>query len=442
MIRIFKQPNAPMAAYFGGIGGFLFGYNVAIISGLLLVLSDSMALNTARQANLVSILILGALIGAVAAGFIADKIGRKKTLLATMAAYFLGSLVLIIASNYWIFSLGRIITGIAAGLGAFSIPLYLAEISPNKERGRLVAINQFCVALGILFAYILNYFFDATLNWRYVFILSLIVSAVGAYFMNCLPESPSWLLAMTKRKEARVIIRQFRPHEDADKVVSQIEKHLMNASKDYFMKKIIVPSLIAGVVLAAIHQITGFYSIIYYAPTILQSSGFYLISSATEAAVCIGIVNLIGALASLFLVDKLGRKPLLLGGLIGMSVSLIALALGNFLSFGFLNIWTLIFLLTYVGSFAVGLGSIVFLMLGEIFPMAVRGKVVALCIFVNFLVNYLISLLFIVLFQKVNPSVCFSVFAITTMASIFYIWKFLPETKEKSLEDIEKFWKK
>ena len=159
MKQLLKNPNAKIAAGIGGLGGFLLGYNTAVISGVLLVLTENFALNTAKQANLVSILLFGALIGAIAAGFIADKIGRKKTLFITMGIYFVSALALTISHEYWLFAIGRFLTGIGVGLGAFSIPLYLSEIAPPKTRGALVTINQVSVAFGIFIAYLLNHLF-------------------------------------------------------------------------------------------------------------------------------------------------------------------------------------------------------------------------------------------------------------------------------------------
>lgn len=455
MKHLLQNPNAKIAAAIGGLGGFLLGYNTAVISGVLLVIAESFALSTAKQANVVSILLLGALIGAVAAGFIADKIGRKKTLLITMGVYFLGGLILTLASSYGLFGFGRFITGIGVGLGAFSIPLYLAEIAPPKTRGTLVTINQLSVAFGIFVAYLLNYIFDVNLNYRYVFGFACVFSCVEAYLVYLLPESPSWLLAMMNRKEARSILRQIRPNEDADKIIATTEKHLMNASKDYFMKKIIVPSVIAGLVLSFIHQISGFNAIIYYAPTILQKAGLVLgsagalkteaiihLASATEATIAIGFMHLVCTAFAFYFVDRLGRKPLLMIGLAGMGAMLLLLSFVNFLSFSSLGVITLISLMLYVGFFALSLGSIIFLLIAEIFPLAVRGKVMALCVFVNFLTSYIVSLSFLPLFQKVSPAVCFLVFGIFCLASIYYIHRFIPETKEKTLEDIEKFWKK
>ncbi len=442
MKQLLKQPNAMMAACIGGLGGFLLGYNTAVISGVLLVLTETFGLNTARQANIVSILLLGALIGAIAAGFVSDKIGRKKTLLITMGVYFLGGCLLTFSNAYALFAFGRFITGVAVGLGAFIIPLYLSEIAPPKTRGALVTINQICVALGVLVAYLLNHIFHINLNFRLVFAFACLFAAVEAGLVFFLPESPSWLLAMMKRKEARSVLRQIRPSEDADKIVAQIEKHLMNASKDYFMKKIIVPSVITGLLLSFIQQLSGINSVIYYAPTILKKAGFFLISSATEATIGIGLINLFAVLLASYFVDKLGRKPLLLIGLSGMGLMLFILSFANFFKFTHLGAVSLIGLMLYVGFFALSLGPVVWLLISEIFPLAVRGKVMALAVFVNFLTNYIVSFIFLALFEKISPQVCFLTFAILTTASIYYVFRFVPETKEKTLEDIEKFWKK
>lgn len=441
MKQLLKNPNAKIAAGIGGLGGFLLGYNTAVISGVLLVLTENFALNTAKQANLVSILLFGALIGAIAAGFVADKIGRKKTLFITMGIYFISALALTVSHEYWLFALGRFLSGIGVGLGAFSIPLYLSEIAPPKTRGALVTINQVSVAFGIFIAYLLNHLFDTSLNWRLVFAFASVFSLIEAGLIYFLPESPSWLLAMARRKEARAVLRQVRPNEDADKVVAQIEKHLMNAQKEYYMKKIIVPSVIAGLILSFIQQVSGINSILYYAPTILQKAGFFLISSATQATVAIGLVYLLATIGAFFAVDKVGRKPLLMIGLGGMSCMLLLLSLTNFLGLKALGAISLLSLMIYVGLFAISLGPVIWLLISEIFPLAIRGKVLALCVFVNFLTNYFVSLAFLPLFEKVSPAVCFLVFAVFCGASIYYVFRFVPETKEKTLEDIEKFWK-
>ncbi len=442
MKRILSQPSAKIAACIGGLGGFLLGYNTAIISGVLLVITDILGLNTAKKANVVSILILAALLGAVLAGFIADKLGRKKTLILAMGLYCLGALIQSVSYTYGVFVLGRFVTGIAAGLGAFVIPLYLSEIAPPKSRGMFVSINQLSVAFGVLFAYLMNFLFDETLNWRAVFLFSAFFALVQVGLAFFLPESPSWLLAMTKRKEARAILRQTRPDEDADKIIAQVEKHLMNASKDYYLKKIIVPSIIAGLILSFMQQISGFNAIIYYAPTILQQAGFFMIKSANEGALLLGLMLLIGTGFSLYFVDKLGRKPLLLFGLGFMSFLLLVLSVSFYFTFSMSSGLILVSLALFVGAYAVSLGPVVWLLISEIFPLAVRGKVIALCVFVNFLTNYLVSLFFLPMFQNFTPAVTFLIFALFTSLSVYYVSKFVPETSNKTLEDIEKFWKK
>jgi sugar porter (SP) family MFS transporter len=442
MREILRSPNATKVAMIGGLGGFLIGYNTAVISGVLLVLKELFAINTIRQANIVSILLFGALFGAVLAGFFSDKFGRKKTLVATMIAYAVGALIMMVSHAYWLFALGRFVTGIGIGLGVFAIPLYVAEISPPKRRGMLIAINQLAVAVGIFFAYLINFIVDADMNFRIVFAFSFLFALIEMGLVMFIPESPSWLLAMTKRKEARAVIRQVRPEEDADKVIAQIEKHLMNATKDYFMKKVIVPSVIAGLVLSVMHQLVGATAAISYAPSILQQSGFFFIRTATEAAVAIGVFYVLSTIAAFYLIDRIGRKPLLMSGLAVMAFALVLLSVTHFFAVPYLSAFTLIGLILWVSAFALSLGAVVWVLIAEIFPMAVRGKVVALCVFVNFLMNYIISSAFLPLYQKASPAFCFFLFFLFTLASIYYVWKSVPETQHKSLEDIEKFWKK
>ena len=432
---------AVVIASIGAIGGFLFGYNTAVISGALLVFNDLFHLSLAEKANVVSILILGALFGALIAGFLSDRLGRKKTVIVTAAVYVVGSFIIAATPSLgWLF-IGRFITGLGVGLGSLIVPLYIAEMSPIRYRGMLVTMFQLMVTIGIFISYILNYYFDVAGVWRWLFVISLIFAGVLFVSMFFLPESPTWLIAHRKKAKARKILRLVRSGEDIDKIVDRVSKNSTKPKTKTTWKKSLISATIVGIGLSVAQQVTGINAVFYYAPMIFSEAGFASRSSEMLATIGLGAINVIATIFAMWFIDTKGRRPLLLIGTAGMFIGLLFLAICFFIGAKSISILSILSLMFYVVMFAIGLGPITWLLISEIFPMRVRGKVMSICVFANWFTNYLISLFFLPAVKFLGGAWTFMSFAILCALALYFIWLKVPETKGKSLEEIEKSWK-
>ena len=388
-------------AALGAIGGFLFGYNTAIISGLLFVFTDIFQLSILTKGLVVSIIILGALVGSFASGYFADAFGRKKSVMLTCLLYMIGAILLITTDALPLLLIGRFITGLGVGFGSVVIPLYLSEMSPPKHRGKIVTTNQLMITVGILVAYLLNYYIDLPRAWHMLFIVSLMASIVGGAYMLWLPESPTWLLGPAKKSE----------------------------------KKLKTRMLVLGIVLSIIQQITGINIIIYYAPSVFIESGGLTIPTAMVVTIWLGVLNVIATIFSMWLLDKKGRRPLLLSGIAAMVIGLLALSAS--LLFHVHGLLPILSVMLYVAGFAIGLGPVTFLVIAEIFPLLVRGKIMGLCLLCNWFTNFLLTLFFLWIVKVLGMGYTFMIFAVISALSFIFLKRYLPETKGKSLEEIE-----
>ncbi|MBU6383672.1 MAG: sugar porter family MFS transporter [Verrucomicrobia bacterium] len=427
------------------IGGILFGYNTSVISGVLLFITRDFQLTTFEQELIVSTLLIGALIGSLAGGLIADSLGRKKTLFATLILFFIGVLTLTIADSFTYFLVGRFISGLAVGIVSMAVPLYIAEMSPPENRGALVSLNQLCVTIGILLAYLVSYAFAAEADWRDMFACAFIpigIQFVGLFFIA---ETPSWLISHHKRADAEEVLEKIQVHHGHHPHLVNERKEEDGLTKKRF-KALLAPSVrmpfLIGIGVAVFQSITGINTVIYYAPRIFQLAGFTETSTALFATVLVGTINVIVTVIALWLIDRVGRRPLLIAGLIGMAGSLFILGL-SFLSQGHASGLTAIFaMLIYVGFFAVSLGPVAWLIISEVYPLGVRGRAMGIATFSNWLCNYFVSLTFLTLIQDLGTSGTFWLYAIICLLGLWFVIRLVPETKGKTLEEIQSFWKK
>ena len=385
-------------------GGLLFGYHTAILSGVLSKVKDVFELSILDEGILVSIILLGGLVGALCAGGAADKWGRKKVLLATALIFSVGTLLQATAHSYPLLLAGRFFTGLGVGIASVVSPLYLAEIAPTQHRGSYVCIYQLLVAGGILLAYALNWGLAALDSWRIVFYIGIIPSAAQFMALFFVPETPAWLTDHATIENT------------VEKPTVKVESHL---------KKLII----VGVLLSIFQQITGINTIIYYAPKIFAQSGE---NSPLLITFIIGSVNFLFTILSVLFLDKLGRRLFLLTGISTMIIGQILLTLASWIPFA-----GVIGALIYVIGFALGLGPITWVFLSEIYPLHIRGKAMGLALFANWLFNYLISLTFLILMSKLGLSPTFMLYGILSLICLIFIYFYIPETKGKSLEEIE-----
>lgn len=424
------------------IGGILFGYNTSVISGVLLFVSQEFHLTTLQQEVIVSTLLIGALIGAFFGGFIADYFGRKKTLFLTLVLFLVGVFTLTDASGFNSLLIGRFISGLAIGIVSMAVPLYIAEMSPPENRGALVSLNQLCITIGILIAYIVTYAYAPQAQWRYMFgfaFIPIVIQFIGLFFI---PETPSWLMSHNRSDESEKIFRKIRTsREHLGKDEKEQDKPTRKGWKELFAPSIRKPFLI-GIGVAVFQSITGINTVIYYAPQIFQLAGFQTAQTALFATILVGVVNVVVTVISLWLIDRVGRRPLLICGLIGMAASLTLLGI-SFLNPGELTgLTAIVGLLVYVAFFAVSLGPVAWLIISEVYPLGIRGRAMGIATFSNWVSNYFVSLTFLTMIQEFGTSVTFWIYAIICFLGLWFVIKLVPETKGKTFEQIQSFWKK
>jgi sugar porter (SP) family MFS transporter len=427
------------------LGGLLFGYHTAIISGALMFISPIFNLSIAEQGVLVSILLLGALIGALVGGYLADLLGRKWTILLTAVFFILGSWITAEAYVYFMLLFGRIVSGIAVGVISVVAPLYLAEIAPPNHRGAIVSTYQLFITLGILGAYAVNYIYGKKADWQEMFMIGSLPAAIQLLALFFTPESPGWLFKNGKSRLAILVLERLRLDRDWKSHIDEMKHSASSRNKKTW--RVLFSSklraiLFIGLFISAFQQITGINAIIYYAPRIFQGVGDTSATSATFSTLSLGVVNVLATLISVWLLDRIGRRKLLLIGIAGMVISLCSLAIPSFLHSSFIDEIAVISLMSYVVFFAVGLGPITWVLLSEIYPLKVRGKAMTLATFVNWFCNYFVSLTFPNLLAFMGIGGSFLLYGVISMIAFWFVLKYVPETKGKSLEEMEQILQK
>jgi sugar porter (SP) family MFS transporter len=426
------------------LGGLLFGYDTGVISGALLFIGkDFHDMSSFQKELLTSILLIGAMIGALIAGKTADRIGRRPTVLATAALFVLGVLLAAFSPAYWVLVLARVVIGVAVGSASMVVPLYIGEVAPPKVRGALVSFNQLAITSGILISYLVDYGLSSSQNWRLMFGLAAvpaILMFVGMLFQH---ESPHWLVTQDREDEAHEILSKVRAEGDIDAEIAEVRE--LSQQRKAGVKELLNPlvrhAVVVGVALAVFQQITGINTIIYYAPTLLANAGFGN-SASLLANVGNGVINVGMTILAVWLLDRSGRRPLLLSGTTGMAVGLITVALtfliGGANLHGAAAIIAIIGLLVYTGSFAVGLGPVFWLLISEIYPVKIRGAAMSVATIANWGANFIVTISFLTLLGTIGNAGTFFLFAGLTIIALVYFQRQVPETKNRSLQEIEK----
>ncbi|MBN4067197.1 sugar porter family MFS transporter [Simkania negevensis] len=441
--RLSRFPQSPfvlLIAIVAAIGGLLFGYDTGAISGALLYISRDFALTPFEEEIVVSVLLLCAAISAIFAGRLTDRFGRKKMVIVAAALFFVGASAMAVAPHlYWLI-FGRAFAGFAIGVASMTVPLYVSELSPPSVRGFCVTLNQLLVTVGILIAYGVDYGFSHTGNWHAMLGISAIPSAILFVLMFFLPETPRWLVMKGKVSLAKKVLSKI---SDSD-VEGTVEKiHRQSEVQSVHFKELFSPryksALFAGVLLAIFQQVTGVNTVIYYAPTIFSLGGASSDTAAIVSTVGVGVVNVVFTVISLFLIDRVGRRPLLLIGTFLMALGLGSLGYGTqFVGHEEWVSWLVhISLFVYIAGFAIGLGPIAWLFIAEIYPLQARGKAMSCATTANWGINFLVAFTFLTLLQRIGASATFYLYAGICMVAWFYILAKIPETKDKTLEEIE-----
>ena len=435
-----------VAAIFAALGGLLFGYDTGVISGALIFIKREFGLTTGAEEIVVSGVLLGATMGAIVGGKAADRFGRRRVLLVTAAIFGIGALASAVAPSPAILIVSRVVLGLAIGLASTNVPVYLSEVAPPHARGWVVSLFQLAVTVGIVVAYLTDYaFVGIEEGWRWMLGLAVAPALVFGTGMFFLPETPRWLIRGGHHEVAHRVLVRIREPADVNVEIEEIKASLAQQAESGhwtdLLRRQVRPALVVGLGLAVFQQITGINTVIYYAPKILQAAGFNSASGAILATVGVGIVNVAMTILAMFLVDRAGRRPLLLVGIAGMIVTLGALGLSFRYPSGQLAWIAVICLMGYVASFAISLGPIFWLLIAEIYPLKIRGLAEGTAATFNWASNLIVSLTFLTLVEKLGASSTFLLYALASVASWLFAYWFVPETKGRTLEQIEAFWR-
>jgi MFS transporter, SP family, galactose:H+ symporter len=433
-----------LIAAVAALGGLLFGYDTGVISGALLFIRQVMALSPTMQGVVVAIALAGAAIGAATAGYLSDRNGRRLVILGAGLLFIAGAIISAAAQGVIVLVIGRFLVGLAIGVASMLTPLYLAEISPARVRGAIVSLNQLCITGGILVSYLVGFALASSSDgWRWMLALGAVPGIILAAGMLVLPESPRWLAGRGRIPDANTVLQHLRGDADVSDELNTLRTDLAREGRQLAgAAELLSPRLrrplIIGIGLAMFQQITGINTVIYFAPTIFQSAGLSSAATSILATAGVGAVNVIMTIVSIRLIDRLGRRQLLFWSLGGMTVTLLVLS-GAFYSgaSGQLAWVAVASVAAFVGFFAIGLGPVFWLLIAEIFPLAVRGRAMSLATVANWSFNLIVSATFLNLVGAVGSAGAFLVYAVLSLVALAFIALMVPETKGRSLEQIE-----
>lgn len=430
------------------LGGLLFGFDTAVVSGAIGFMEQHFQLSQLQVGWAVSSLIIGCIVGAASSGMLGDKFGRKKILMAAATLFIISSIASGLADTFTLYVIARIIGGLGIGITSTICPLYNAEIAPAKYRGRLVALNQLATVTGIFLTYFINLWIsnagDAawgiTTAWRWMFGVGAIPGLLFLILLFFVPESPRWLIKQGRPADALPVLLRIHGEELAKKEVIDIKKSFEQESGS--IRQLFKPglrmALIVGVVIAVLQQVTGINAVMYYAPEIFKATGAGTNAALTQT-ILVGLVNFLFTILAIRLIDKVGRKALLLVGSGSMMICL--LVIGAAFQTGHTSgPLVLIFILLYVASFAVSLGPVVWVIMSEIFPNRIRGKATAIASMALWVADYIVSQSFPPMLDSIGPGITFWIFGGMSLIAFLFTWRVIPETKGKTLEEIESLW--
>ena len=431
------------------LGGLLFGYDTAVIAGAIGPLTIKFNLSPAMVGWAVSSAIWGCVFGAMTAGYMSDRWGRKKVLIVTAVLFTISAIGSAIPSSLFTFVIARFIGGLGIGAASMLSPLYIAEIAPSDKRGRLVTLYQLAIVIGINLIYFVNMQIAAAgdeswnieMGWRYMLGSGTLPALLFFVLLFFVPESPRWLIKRRRDGEALDTLERVNGTDSANEIFKEIKSTLNEESGT--VKELFAPglrrALMIGIVLALFSQITGINAIIYYAPEIFKSAGLAS-GSALAQTFLIGIVNTAFTFVALWLIDIVGRRKLLLWGVSGMIICL----LGTGLCFYFNMVsgaWLLVFILGYIASFACSLGPIPWVIMSEIFPTKIRGIAMSFATLVLWIGVVLITQLTPILLESAGGAFTFWIFMVNAIILLIFTLLKIPETKNRTLEEIERSWK-
>ena len=441
------RPSGRTIYFFGALGGVLFGYDTGVISGALLFIPNDFKLSPFLQGAIVAGLLLGAMIGAAFAGRLSDVLGRRRLIIIAAVVFIAGALVCAFAPTVTVLIAGRVILGLAVGSAALVVPLYLSEIAPTEIRGAITSLNQLMVVGGILLAFIVNAILASSGNWRLMLGLAVVPASILLVGMLFMPETPRYLVHTGEEDAAREVLEELPGDEPPQERIDEIqdveeEEGAESGLGALWRAKWVRPALVVACGLAIFQQLVGINTIIYYAPTTLTNVGFSK-TSAIYANLIIGVINVGMTIVAIKLIDRVGRKPMLLAGVAGMVLSLLVLGIANSALATPHHpgdpaaVITLICLVTFIASFAATWGPVVWVMIPEVLPLSVRGTAMGVAVFCNWGANLLVSQTFPPLLNSLGPGPVFLGYAGLGILAAVFVKALVTETKGRSLEEIE-----
>ncbi len=442
------------------LGGLLFGYDTAVISGaeksLQSFFTDSLELNNFVHGVNTSSALIGCIIGGIFSGVFANRLGRKMSLQVAAILFLISalgsgypeflffdfgqpSIALMVMFNFY-----RIIGGVGVGLASAICPMYIAEIAPAQVRGRLVSLNQFAIIFGMLVVYFVNWGIAngqtiAWINevgWRWMFASEAIPAFLFLMLLFWVPETPRYLAINHHSDKALSILTRINGAQIAKKVLADIQQSVHVTSSNIFSYGKIV--VVIGILLSVFQQFVGINVVLYYAPRIFESMAGSSKDISMLQTVVMGIVNIVFTVVAIVTVDRFGRKPLLIIGSTGMALGM--LVIGTMSYFKIIGIGTLVFIIIYSASFMMSWGPICWVLIAEIFPNNIRGKAVAIAVAAQWIANFVVSSTFPFMIG-INEPFTYYLYGVMSILSAFFVWKLVPETKGKTLEEMEQLWK-
>lgn len=426
------------------MGGLMFGFDISIISGAVPFIQPYFGWNELQLGWGVSSLLVGAIVGAFGSGAFTDKYGRKKILIIVALFFALSCAATALSKTAAGFIFARLFGGLAVGAASVLSPMYVSEVSPARNRGRLVAIYQLTIVLGILISYSINYLLhDVDNNWRWMFATGIIPSVFFFTGLFFIPESPRWLYKAGRKEESLRVLTRIGGAELANAEIVEIAETFKEAKTSVKLSELFKPSsrkvMIVGFFLAVLVQVSGINTVVDYAPKILMSVGIEIKNALLQTSL-IGLINGLFTFIAILFIDKAGRRKLYLIGSIGMTITLTLLSLSFYLKLP--GIFTLICILMFIAFFAACIGPVFWTLVSEIFPNRIRGKALAFASFTQWVFNFLVVLLFPHFLKTVGGAVTFLFLAFMSSLQWLFTYLYVPETKGKSLEEIEHHWKK
>ena len=441
------------------IGGILFGYDTAVISGTTDIVRNQFSLSASGEGWYVGCALIGSIIGVLCAGSLSDYIGRKITMLISAAFFSISAIGCAVCGSFDALVAFRIIGGVGIGIVSIVSPIYISEVSPAKIRGTLVSLYQLAVTAGFLLAYLANWAIDAGIDpsaaadaglwsrmfnaeaWRGMLGSETLPALLFLFIIFFIPESPKWLIIKGKPSEATAVLSRILGSED--EINAEVEATRSSSGEDNgkwsdLLKPGILVAVLAGCAIAILGQFMGVNAVLYYGPKIFSEAGF---DNPMFSTVLVGLVNFATTVLAVFIIDRVGRKQLIYWGVSGMIICLIAIgiyfATGGALGNGFM----LAFFLAYVFCCAISISAIVFVLLSEMYPNSIRGRAMSLAGFMLWVGTYLVGQLTPVLLEW-SQAGTFFIFAVMCVPYMLIMWKVIPETTGKTLEEIEEYWKK